>query len=208
MQRLDTVRSTRHRSRRTVGSRVASTVHQLKVTLRSVKPPVWRRIVVRSNISLGELAPVLEAAMGWLGGHLHAFEAEGTWYGSPDPDWDSTDLDENEYQLGEVLATVGSKMRWDYDFGDGWEHDVVVEKITDADPGVEYPLCLTGRRACPPEDCGGPPGYAELLAVLADPNHPDHEGLREWAPTDFDPASFDVDEANLALRSPRPLEGW
>ena len=186
---------------------MANTVHQLKVTLRSVKPPVWRRIVVRSNSPLGELASVLEAAMGWLGGHLHVFEAEGTWYGSADPDWDSNDQDENEHRLGDVLATVGSKMRWDYDFGDGWEHDVVVEKITDADPGVEYPLCLAGRGACPPEDCGGPPGYAELLRALADPSHADHDDLRRWAPPGFDPASFDVEDANLALRSPRPLEG-
>jgi len=83
-----------------------------------------------------------------------------------------------------------------------------VEKIADADPGVEYPMCLAGRRACPPDDCGGPPGYAELLLVLADPHHPDDEGLREWVPPDSDPAAFDVDEANCALRSPRPLEGW
>jgi hypothetical protein len=191
-----------------MGATVADTVYQLKVTLRSVKPPVWRRIVVRSNISLGELALVLEAAMGWLGGHLHVFEAEGAWYGSADPDWDSNDLDENEHRLSEVVHTVGSKMRWDYDFGDGWEHDVVVERITDAVPGVEYPLCLAGRRACPPEDCGGPPGYAELLKALADPSHPDHDDLRRWVPPGFDPASFDVEDVNDALRSPRPLEGW
>jgi hypothetical protein len=83
-----------------------------------------------------------------------------------------------------------------------------VEKIAGADPGVEYPVCLAGRRACPPEDCGGPPGYAELLRALADPSHPDQEELRRWAPPGFDPASFDIEGANLALRSPRPLEGW
>lgn len=185
-----------------------NTVHQLKITLRSVRPPVWRRIQVRSDMTLGELARVLEAAIGWMGGHLHVFDVEGTWYGSADPDWGSDDLDENEYRLIEVLDTVGGKLRWDYDFGDGWEHDVVVEKITDADPGVEYPLCLAGRRACPPDDCGGPPGYAELLVALADPQHPDHEELLERAPPDFDPASFDIDDANLALRSQRPLEDW
>lgn len=85
---------------------------------------------------------------------------------------------------------------------------MVVEKITQAEPGFDYPVCLTGRRACPPEDCGGPWGYGELLAALADPAHPDHEHLREWAPADFDPDRFDPEESNLAMRSSRPLEGW
>ncbi|NIA26109.1 MAG: plasmid pRiA4b ORF-3 family protein [Gammaproteobacteria bacterium] len=187
---------------------MADTVHQLKITLRSVKPPVWRRILVKSDMTLGELAPVLEAVMGWLGGHLHVFDVEGTWYGSADPDWDSDNLDENKYRLSEVLPSVGDKMRWNYDFGDGWEHDVLVEKIAGVDPGAALSVCLAGRRACPPEDCGGPPGYADLLAALADPRHPEHEELRRWAPSDFDPASFDVEDANLALRSPRPFEGW
>jgi hypothetical protein len=183
-------------------------VHQLKVTVRSVKPPVWRRIVVASDTTLGELAPILEAAMGWLGGHLHVFDVDGTRYGTPDPEWGRDDLDENQFRLGDVLTIVGSKQRWDYDFGDGWEHTVLVEAINPADPGVDYPVCLTGRRACPPEDCGGPWGYADLLAALADPTHPDHEQLREWAPTDFDPAHFDLEETNLAVRSPRPVQGW
>ena len=163
---------------------------------------------MRSDLSLGELAPILEGAMGWLGGHLHAFDVDGTWYGTPDPDWPSDDLDEDRYRLGEVLPSVGDKLRWDYDFGDGWEHNVVVEKIVEAEPRVEYPLCLAGRRACPPEDCGGPHGYAQLLEVLADPSHPEHDELREWAPIDFDPEYFDVDETSLEMRSPRPLEGW
>ena len=187
---------------------MADSVHQLKVTLRGVKPPVWRRIVVRSDLSLGELAPLLEGAMGWLGGHLHAFDVDGTSYGSPDPDWPSDDLDESEFRLGQVLPSVGDKMRWDYDFGDGWEHNVVVEKILEAEPGVEYPICLAGKRACPPEDCGGPHGYAQLLEVLADPSHSEHEELKEWASIDFDPDYFDVEEASLEMRSPRPLEGW
>lgn len=187
---------------------MTDSVHQLKVTLRGVKPPVWRRIVVSSDLSLGELAPILEAAMGWLGGHLHVFDVDGTWYGSPDPDWPSDDLDENQYRLDEILTSVGDKMRWDYDFGDGWEHNVAVEKIFEAEPGVEYPICLAGRRACPPEDCGGPHGYGRLLEVLADPSHPEHQKLKEWAPIDFDPDYFDVEETSLEMRSPRPVKGW
>ncbi len=90
----------------------------------------------------------------------------------------------------------------------GWEHDVVVEEISVADPDVQYPICLTGRRACPPEDCGGPWGYANLLDALADPNHPDHEELREWMPLGFDSSHFDLEGTNIAMRSPRPPGEW
>ena len=109
------------------------TVHRLKITLRSMKPPVWRRIEVASDTTLGESSAMLEGVMGWYGGHLHAFDVDGTDYGPPDPDWDTDDLDENKYRLGDVLPTVGAKMRWDYDFGDGWQHNVLVEAITPAE---------------------------------------------------------------------------
>lgn len=187
---------------------MTGTVHQLKATLRSVKPPVWRRFVVASDTTLADLSPILETAMGWLGGHLHVFDVGGTLYGTPDPEWGRDDLDENKFRVRDVLPKAGSKLRWDYDFGDGWEHNVVVEEISAAEPGVDYPICLAGRRACPPEDCGGPWGYADLLAALADPAHPDHEHLREWTPLGFDPDYFNPEETNLAMQSPRPLEGW
>lgn len=146
--------------------------------------------------------------MGWLGGHLHLFNVGGTRYGTPDPDWGMDDLNENRFRLDDVLPKVGAKMRWDYDFGDGWEHHVLVEAISLPERGVEYPLCLAGRRACPPEDCGGPWGYTDLLKALADPDHPEHAHLREWAPPEFDPARFDLEVTNLEMHSQRPLEGW
>jgi len=183
-------------------------VHRLKVTLREVRPPVWRRIEVSSDLTLGELSAILEAAMGWLGGHLHRFDVAGTAYGIPAPDWEVDCLDENRFRLGEVLPRVGSELRWDYDFGDGWEHDVVVEAVGPAEPGVEYPRCLKGRRACPPEDCGGVWGYQELLELQADPGLEDPDDLREWLGPDFDPAYFDAAETTEAMRAPRPLAGW
>ncbi|CAN5529483.1 hypothetical protein BH24ACT7_BH24ACT7_14700 [soil metagenome] len=143
-----------------------------------------------------------------VGMHLHGFDVDGTRYGIRNPDWDLDDLDEHRYRLEDALPSVGSKMRWDYDFGDGWEHKVLVEAITLPERGTTYPFCLTGRRACPPEDCGGPWGYGNLLEALADPDHPDHDDLTEWAPIDFDPARFDVDETTEAMRSLRPLAGW
>ena len=187
---------------------MTGTVHRLKITLRGIRPPIWRRIEVPSDTSLGDLARVLEAAMGWLGGHLHMFDVEGVTYGTPDPGWDTDDLDEGEFRLDRVLPFVNSTMRFDYDFGDGWEHNVVVEAINPVDADVLYPRCLTGRRACPPEDCGGLSGYATIVAVVANPNQPDHADLRDFVPVDYDPAYFDATEADIDMRTPRPLEDW
>jgi hypothetical protein len=186
------------------------TVHRLKVTLLQVKPPVWRRIEVPSETKLSALAGVLEATMGWLGGHLHAFEVGGVFYEIPSGEsfGSRRTVDERKVQLGEVLPSVKSKMRWDYDFGDGWEHDVVVEAIEPRRVGVAYPVCRAGRRACPPDDCGGPWGYADLLAALADPTHEQHEELSEWAPPGFDPGAFDVEEATEMMRSARTPGEW
>ena len=188
----------------------AKTVHRLKVTLRQVKPPVWRRIEVRSDMQLSELSDVLEAAMGWLGGRLHAFEADGVLYEIPDDESFGfrPTRDERKARLGVVLPAVTSKMRWDYDFGDGWEHDVLVEAIEPVRGGVAYPICLGGKRACPPEDCVGPWGYSNLLHVLADPGHQDHEELTDWLGAGFDPEAFDVAEATDMMRSGRPLMDW
>lgn len=187
-----------------------TTVHRLKVTLRGVKPPVWRRIEVASDTKLSDLAGMLEGAMGWLGGHLHAFEAEDATYELPNEDSIGfrRTVDERMVMLADVLSTVSSKMRWDYDFGDGWQHDVVVEAIEPAGEGTEDPVCIGGRRACPPEDCGGPWGYGNLLAAMRDPTGAEHEELVEWVPPGFDPAKFDVAEATEAMRTPRPPMDW
>lgn len=188
------------------------TVHQLKVTLRGVRPPIWRRIIVASDTPLSELAALLEAAMGWMGGHLHAFHVGDVVYEMPDPDSLGSGLqlstDERTVTVAEVLDGPKARLRWDYDFGDDWEHDVVVEEVLTADPALDYPICVTGRRACPPDDCGGTFGYADLLAALKDPRHDRHDELTEWMPGGFDPESFGADEATETMHDPRPLEGW
>jgi len=142
---------------------------------------------------------------------LHGFVAAGVHYEVPDPDGFDVGpraKDERKARLREVLPAVTSKMRWDYDFGDGWEHDVVVEAIEPRRTDVTYPLCVAGKRACPPDDCGGPWGYAELLDVLAHPNHPEHHERAEWVPDGFDPEFFDAAEATTAVQSDRPLSAW
>lgn len=187
-----------------------TTAYRVKVKLRGVRPPVWRRVEVASDTTLSDLAGMLEGAMGWLGGHLHGFECNGVLYGVPD-EFDlgfRETVDERTVELADVLPTVSSKMRWDYDFGDGWEHDIVVEAIEPAREGATYPMCVGGRRACPPEDCGGPWGYADLLAALSDPTHPEHDDLVEWTTPGFDPTAFDPNEATQMMRAPRPLHGW
>lgn len=188
-----------------------TTVHQLKVTLRGIRPPIWRRIVVDTDTPLPEIAGLLEASMGWFGGHLHAFRVGTVTYQLGNLDdalIGHRIVDERTVTLGDVLAEPNAKMRWDYDFGDGWEHDVVAESISPAEAGVDTPTCLTGRRACPPEDCGGPWGYQNLLAASSDTDHPEHEELAEWLPEGFDPEAFDPAETTAVMRAERPLAPW
>lgn len=175
--------------------------YQLKVALHGVsKPPVWRRIVVPAALSLGLLHHIIQAAMGWEGSHLHVFSAGGRNYG--DAHSDLGFADESKAVLAKVLARPGAVMRYDYDFGDEWEHDIVLEKVLPPEP-VARLSCLAGKGACPPEDCGGAWGYANLKEALADPGHEDHESLLEWLglddAADFDPAWFRLDEVNARL---------
>ena len=176
------------------------TAHVLRLSLRDVEPEVWRRIVVASDMPLPKLAMALEHAMGWEGHHLHIFDVGGVLFGVPDGDDDHL-INEKAARVSHVLPRVDSSLRWDYDFGDGWEHDVVVEAIEPLNPKTKYPVVLDGARACPPEDVGGPGGYEELLRVLNDPTDEEHEHMREWAPEGFDPAVFDLVAANCRLRT-------
>lgn len=173
-------------------------VYQLKVTLRGARPPIWRRIQVPGDVRLDVLHHILQAAMGWHGGHLHAFEIDGENYGMPDSDLEM--LDESRVRLDQLAPEAGRRFTYEYDFGDGWDHEILVEKILPPSPGVSLPLCLTGRRACPPEDSGGVWGYAGLLEALADPNHPEHKESRKWLGRSFDPEAFSCDEVNRRLK--------
>ena len=167
-------------------------VYQLKVTLRDVsKPPVWRRVLVPASARLGKLASVIEVAMGWDGWHQHMFSDGG-----------------REYADGAVLRSLlskpGDRLVYMYDFGDGWEHDLELEDIIQNVPGVTLPACLDGGGACPPEDCGGPLGYALLKEALADPGQAGHEERLDWlgleSGDDFDPAAFSAEAVNGRLR--------
>lgn len=178
-------------------------IYQLKVTLRESKPPIWRRLLVPAGTKLSTLHDILQAAMGWTDSHLHMFRVGKVAYGVPsDDDWIEV-LDEQKATLAQVLPRAKSKMVYEYDFGDGWEHEILVEKVLDTEPGATSPVCVTGKRACPPEDCGGVWGYEEFLEAIKDPDHPEHDAMLDWVGYDFDPEAFDVDEINDALASLR-----
>ena len=179
----------------------ASHVYQIKVTLEGVRPAVWRRLLVSSSISLEALHDILQLAIGWTDSHLHQFEARGQFYGVPDPDleFDAPIKDEARVRLEDILKKEKDAMRYEYDFGDGWTHQIVLEKILASAEGLVVPSCVGGARACPLEDCGGVWGYAEFLKAIRKPSHPEHDDMLEWAGESFDPAHFDAGEVNRIL---------
>jgi Plasmid pRiA4b ORF-3-like protein len=176
-------------------------IFQLKITLKYLRPPIWRRVQVSGDITLAELHLILQAAMGWYNSHLHQFRAGKTYYGAPSID-EFSDLnlkDGRKARLGSILKKPEQKMVYEYDFGDGWEHEILLEQVLPPDSAVRYPRCLGGARACPPEDCGGVGGYANFLQAISDPEHEEHEEYLEWIGGNFDPEKFDVDNFENAL---------
>ena len=183
--------------------KVSGPVFRLKVTLRGSKPPIWRRFLVPGGITLKRLHDSLQAVMGWTDSHLHQFEADGVLYGTSDREFGVTRVSENRTTVDQLLRRPKDRLTYEYDFGDSWEHDVILEAVLPPRNDARYPIVEAGRRACPPEDVGGIYGYAHFLEVLANPKHPEHQEMREWVGGSFDPESFGVHEANLAIHG-----GW
>jgi hypothetical protein len=179
----------------------ARTVHTIKVTLAGSQPPIWRRLQVPSTITLRALHDVLQAAFGWEDYHMWVFETPLGRYGLPDRDLEISSAAAK--RLDQIAPRKGDRLGYTYDFGDDWEHIIVTEAISNPEPGIAYPHCLTGRRACPPEDCGGIWGYDYLIEILTDPKHEEHQERLEWlgldSPSQFDPSAFDPAQANTAL---------
>jgi len=207
-------------------------IYTIRVALRGSKPPIWRKLAVPAEITLGQLHEVIQIAMGWTDSHLHGFTVkddslkrsreevermleQGRWnevfsasrgmrvfgpsttpFGDP---MGSDDEDEDAVTLAEVCPKVKSKLTYEYDFGDSWEHLITVQKIEDPKQGVAYPVCLSGKKASPPEDCGGIFGYYDMLEVINDPSNEGYEDCREWLGDDFDPEAVDLEEINACL---------
>lgn len=177
-------------------------IYQLRIDLKYLTPPIWRRVVVPGSIKLSKLHVVLQQTMGWLGGHLHEFVIGQTHFGINDPDWpDPTPpLREDRATLTAALGGL-TTFTYMYDFGDGWEHKIKVEKILPPDPLLDLPFCLGGANACPPEDVGGTSGYLDFLDAIRDPSHEEHADMLEWCGGAFDPTAFDIDAVNDRLAS-------
>jgi hypothetical protein len=177
-------------------------IYQFKVTLTDSNPPIWRRIQV-PDMTLGELHEVLQVVMDREDYHLHQFIVRGESYGPLDPEdafWDMEKHDEEAISISQV-ARMGRKTRftYEYDFGDSWKHEMVLESTSEPVPKVKYPRCVEGERACPPEDVGGIWGYAEFLEAITDAKHESHGDMLEWVGEEFDPEKFSMDEVNKEL---------
>ena len=181
--------------------KAAAPIYQLRIELLYLEPAIWRRILVPATIKLSKLHVTLLWTMGWAGGHLHEFVIGHDHYGEPDPNYDTPPVIQREHRimLGTALGARKS-FTYLYDYGDGWEHRVTVEKILPSDPAMKSPRCLDGANACPPEDVGGPPGYIEFLEAINDPAHDEHESMLEWCGGSFNPTAFRLDDINETLR--------
>ena len=189
----------------------ADTVYQFKITLQESHPSIWRRIQVQ-DCTLDKLHEHVQTAMGWTNSHLHRFQIGEQRYA--DPMLMEEDFEEFGYKdstttmLSAILPINGKQFRfeYEYDFGDGWQHEVLFEGVLRAESKVKYPLCLEGARACPPEDCGGIWGYAELIEALGNKDHERHEDMLEWIGGRFDPEAFSPAKATKAMK--KGLGDW
>jgi hypothetical protein len=187
-------------------------IFQFKVTLAGVKPAIWRRIQVPEDYSFWDLHVAIQDAMGWEDCHLHEFKMvnsknqEELRIGIPDDDfdWSRATLPGWEIPIADYFTMDNRSATYVYDFGDGWRHRIRLERIEQAQPGFEYPGCVAGARACPPEDVGGTWGYEALIRAIKDPNHNDHERMLEWMGRSFDPEHFNPEEVQFN----DPKERW
>ena len=178
-------------------------IYQIQIALQGFQPKIWRRILIDPETSLHEFHIILQVTMGWTNSHLHQFIAGDMIYTDIDDTddlWD--DLGQTDYKgvrLDEVLKKEKDSIVYEYDFGDGWMHDIMLEKILPPDAAQTLPYCLAGSMNCPPEDCGGVAGYSEYLKIRLDPKHKEHASVVEWLGEDFDPEYFNVGEINENL---------
>ena len=178
----------------------SDSVLQLKITLNHIKPPIWRRVLVDSDIKLPDLHKIIQTVMGWTNSHLHQFIIGNQYYSLPSDESFYKVVDYRRIKLDSLFNTPKSKFIYEYDFGDGWEHSIVIEKILPREKNTYYPICIDGKRSCPPEDCGGTFGYENLIKIINNPGHKEYDELMEWLGDYFAPEEFNIDEVNEFLR--------
>jgi len=185
-------------------------VYQIKITIKDIEPPIWRRLLIPENITFYKLHKIIQAAFGWQDYHLFNFIFKGTVIGIPDPDYgpgelygDVEELNAKRTKIDELFKKH-KKFIYTYDFGDDWEHEIVIGKTFDAEEDVKYPVCVDGKRHRPPEDVSGVSGYEDFLEIISNPKHPEYNDYLVWAEKDtggrkFDPEYFYINEVNRAL---------
>lgn len=183
--------------------RAPKALYQLKITLADSKPPIWRRLIVKDNTRLDHLHSILQITMGWYNYHLHQYKVGRSYIGIPDPEFEfdlgMSTKNELDFCLHDIVKNPKDKFTYEYDFGDGWEHKIVLEDVLPLDFS-DSPLVIKGKKACPPEDCGGIWGYYNFLDAINDPNHEEHDDMIAWLAEKFDPDKFDIDAINKELK--------
>jgi hypothetical protein len=178
---------------------------QFKITLLGTKPPIWRRVLVDKSTTFEHLHHIFQLSMGWTNSHLHEFEINGYRIAEPNKDLDEEfgdkSIDASTVTLDSIITDTKEKFKYTYDFGDSWEHQIVVEKFLPRDTKTKYPICIDGKLNCPPEDCGGIGGFYELLDIINNKRHPEREEMLEWLGGQYDAEYFDKDEINQQLAS-------
>lgn len=176
-------------------------LYEIKVQLQYIQPPIWRKLQLPLHTSLLKLHKILQRSMGWTNSHLHLFDVGGKRYGERPEEWDFEVLDSRKVTLDKIFSGGTTSLFYDYDMGDGWRHEITLLSTVEGEgEGEDKPACIAGARACPPEDCGGPPGYENLLEALSDPDHAEHDILMEWVGGKFDAEAFDVVKVNQTLK--------
>jgi len=190
---------------RTASDQTDAAIYVVRIVLIGSRPDIWRVLQVPGSASLGWLHAAIQVAMGWTNSHLHHFLTPNGRYCEPRDSEDlfpgeELDRDENKSTLQQIAPEAGAQFAYEYDFGDSWTHEITVKEVLPPDPSAPLALCLEGARACPPEDCGGMPGYENLLKILKNRTHPEHRDMKEWLGRPFDAEAFDPAQINLWLR--------
>jgi hypothetical protein len=171
-------------------------LYQVKISLMDSKPPIWRRLLLHSDVKLSVFHTIIQHSMGWEDCHLHQFKKDGLVYGLDD---DNIVENESKYKISDLLKKENDSLLYEYDFGDDWMHKITLEKRLPFESSAELVQCIKGKRSCPPEDCGGIWGYEYLLDVISDPSHEEHEERLDWLGGTFDPEHFSLSETNSLL---------
>jgi hypothetical protein len=172
-------------------------IYQIQIALTRSEPLIWRRLLIPSNLLLPDLHLIIQVSMGWENDHLYQFIKGKNFYS---PEDNTEDVEYEDIKISDLLKKEKEKIVYEYDFGDSWEHDVIMEKILSDDKKLKSSVCLEGKMACPPEDCGGIWGYSDILEILKHQDHEDYENIMEWLGGEFDPEYFDKESVNKVLK--------